>query len=372
MIAGAINEMQPIKDFEMSVTIKDIAMLAGVSHQAVSSALNGNGSSRVSAEKKERIQKIAKELNYIPNAIARKLVNGNTKAIGIVSSMHSGWNLHLISEICESVTAHGYNTLLSHFSDANHCALDSLLELVSRGVDGVIILNSDSIEELQRGLNIPYVFGSCNNRAGYDVAISSESIGYLATRHLLEHGHEKVAHIRVMMFKDAKIKGWKRAQAERGIQVSDSDIICLRDIDGQVDALLEFIRRRKVTALFCSNDFVAAKIMRALQENGIRVPDDVAIIGCDGRSFVEFGTTTLTTVLQPLRLEAQKIVELMLERIRTQELRPDLANINIEPRLWLGGSCGCPRHKLSELYRINTPDTLEKDLKLNFNQDIIE
>ena len=84
----------------MSVTIKDIAMLAGVSHQAVSAALNGNGSSRVSAVKKEKILKIARELNYVPNAIARKFVGGNTKAIGIVTSMDSGWNIHLVSEIC--------------------------------------------------------------------------------------------------------------------------------------------------------------------------------------------------------------------------------------------------------------------------------
>lgn len=355
------------------VTMKDIAMLAGVSQQAVSAALNGNGSSRVSPAKREKIRKIARELNYVPNTVARVLAGGKTRAIGIVSAIDSGWNSFLLAEICMQLTALGYNTLISHYGNSNYCATDSLTELISRGVDGVIILNSPGNTRLANGLAVPFVFGSHRNQGGYDVGINNELTGYLGAGHLLEHGHAKAAFMRIMADGSAdRQTGWRRAHAERGVEVTDQDIITLREIDGRVEPLLAYLRRRKVTALFCSNDFVAAKAMRCLLENGIRVPEDIALVGCDGHSFAEFCPVALTTVLQPLRPHVRKMVELLMQRIENRELRPKLARIKINPQLWLGGSCGCRSGKLEELYRINTPGALELDKRLNCGIDIVD
>ncbi len=357
----------------MSVTIKDIAMLAGVSHQAVSAALNGNGSSRVSAVKKEKILKIARELNYVPNAIARKFVGGNTKAIGIVTSMDPGWNIHLVAEICSLLTSQGYNTLASHFGTSNYCALNSLLELVSRGVDGVIVLNSGNVKELRNGLSVPYVIGSHNNPEGYDVAVNNETTGYIGTRHLLDHGHSRVMYLGVMNHPgNDRLKGWERAHIERGISIGPEDSLALRDIGGSLDKLLTIIRERKITAIFCSNDYVAGKLIKALLENGIRVPDDVAVMGCDGHSFIEFCPVSVSTVIQPIRPQAEAIVNLLLKRIEAKDLPVEPARIDIEPILWPGGSCGCRQEKLKELYRINTLGSLEKNMMLNFNRNILE
>lgn len=360
----------------MSVTIKDIAMLAGVSHQAVSAALNGNGSSRVSAARKEKIRKIARELNYVPNAIARKFAGGNTKAIGIVSSMDPGWNMHLAAEVCLLLTSQGYNTLVSHFSMSNYCALNSLLELVSRGVDGVIILNSssNSRKELQKGLTVPCVFGSHNHLDGYDVAVNNETTGYIGTRHLLEHGHARVMYLCVMNHPgNDRQKGWARAHAERNIETAAEDSVILRDIDGSFDRLLEIIRKRQFSAVFCSNDYVAAKLVKALLMHGIRVPDDIAVMGCDGYSFLEFCPISIATVIQPIRPQAEAIVDLLLKRIGTGETGSRPAGIDIEPQVYPGSSCGCRREaKIKELYRINTLGSLEKNMLLNFNKNILE
>jgi DNA-binding LacI/PurR family transcriptional regulator len=359
----------------MSVTIKDIAMLAGVSHQAVSAALNGNGSSRVSAVNKEKICRIARELNYVPNAIARKFVGGNTKAIGIVSAVYPGWNMHLMGEICLLLTSKGYHTLINHFSGGTSFSPQStLLELVSRGIDGVIILNSNSRKELRKGLTVPCVFGSHNHLDGYDVAVNNETTGYIGTRHLLAHGHDRVMYLSVMHHPgNERLQGWERAHAERNIAVTPEDAVALRDIGGSFSNLMEIIRARRFRAVFCSNDYIAAKLMKALLTHGVRVPEDIAIMGCDGHSFIEFGPVSLSTVIQPIRPQAEAIVDLMLKRIETRETGSRPADINVEPLLHLGGSCGCrPETEMEELYRINTLGALEKDMMLNFNKNILE
>jgi DNA-binding LacI/PurR family transcriptional regulator len=357
----------------MSVTIKDIAMLAGVSFQAVSAALNGNGSSRVSASKKEKILKIARELNYVPSAVARKFVGGNTKAIGIVTAMDSSWNIYLAAEICSFLASQGYNTLASHFDINNYCALNSLLELVSRGVDGIIVLNSENSSELQKGLNIPYVLGSHSNTDGYDVAVNNKTTGYIATRHLLEHGHSRVMYLGVMNLPgNERLKGWERAHIERKIVLGQDDSVALRNIEGNLDKLLTLVRKKKTTAIFCSNDYVAGKLIKALLENGIRVPEDIAVMGCNGHSFIEFCPVSVSTVIQPIRPQAEAIVNLLLKRIEAKELHSEPARIDIEPVLWPGESCGCRQEKLKELYRINTLGSLEKNMILNFNRNILE
>ncbi len=357
----------------MSVTMKDIAMLAGVSQQAVSAAFSGKGSSKVSASKREKILKIAAELNYVPNTTAQALAGGQTKAVGIVASLDMGWHQQLVSEICMLLTSRGYKTLTSHCGHSISCATNSLAELVSRGVDGVIILSSESNNELKNRLNLPYVFGSHSNKGGYDVGVNNELTGYLGTRHLLEHGHKKVMFLCVMdNLGNVRIQGWRRAHLEAGIEPDDELILLLRDIDGRIDKLLEFIKKHKISAIFGSNDYVAAKTMYALIRHGIRVPEDIALIGCDGYSFTEFCPVPLTTIIQPIRPQAMAIVDLLLERIENKKIKTELANINIAPHLWTGRSCGCRKEDFTELYRINTLPSLEKNLKLNFNINILE
>jgi LacI family transcriptional regulator len=358
----------------MAVTMKDIAMLAGVSQQAVSSALNGNGSSRVAAAKKEKILKLARELNYVPNAAARSLSGGQTKAIGILGAINGGWQNNLNSEICELLISRGYNTLNSHYGVANFCATKSLTELISRGVDGVIILNSQNKKELETNQSVPFVYSSHCHEHGYDVGVDNELTGYIGTRHLLEHGHQRVFYLFPMWQETnhERADGWRRAHEERGISVSDSMMISMRELDGRVDRLLELLHKNKVTAIFAKNDYMAAKVMKCFYERGIRVPEDIALVGCDGYSFVEFCPVSLTTVVQPIRPVAEITVDLLLKRIADKELHAQFAENKISPLLWTGGSCGCRQQPIEQLYRLNTTSSLEKDMKINFNQNIME
>lgn len=353
----------------MSVTMKDIAILAGVSKQTVAAALSGNGSSRVSAAKKEMIRKLAQELHYIPNAAALALSGQQTKSIGIVASMSQSWNNVLAGEICQLLPTYGYNTLTSHLEWGNLCGEGSVYELISRGVDGLIILNLGSRERIRK-LRVPHVLGSHMQNDGYDVGVDNHRTGYVGTRHLIEHGHRQVAYITIQKPDKLRLAGWRQAHLDCGIDISDDYILQFRKIDGQIGALIDFLRRKEIKAIFASNDYVAALLMRSLIDCGMKVPEDIAIVGCDGYSFAEFCPVPLTTVLQPVRKQAEAIVELILKRIQDRELSSEPANINVEPKLWIGGSCGCPVRKLPQLYRISAAATLEKVYKLNYNQDI--
>ena len=359
----------------MSVTLKDIALLAGVSYQAVSAVLNGKGSSRVSESTREKILRISKEVNYVSNVAARSLKGASSKTIGFMGPiMSSGLNSALIGEISQMLIAKGYNILYNDYSSANLKATDALLNLLARGVDGIIIYNSEATRSFEEKQTVPYLFYSHNNHKFMDVGVDNEYGGYLATKHLMEHGHQKVLFLTVREHqkKGSRCMGWRRAHEEAGIAVTEEDIVVLREFDGNVEKTVNYLKRKKVTAIFTSNDFIAVKLIRILFQNGIKVPDDIAVIGYDGYSFCESSTPSLTTVVQPIRPQAEFGVELLLKRIENKELHSVPANHFIKPFLYTGESCGCQGKKIDNFYRINTFNTLEKDAKINFNIDILK
>ena len=356
------------------VTMKDIAMLVGVSRQAVSSALNGNNSCRISEEKCKEIKRVARELNYVSNSVARSLKGAPSKTIGVMGPVLSGGlNSALISEISQMLMAKSYNILYNDYTYSNFNATEAMLSLLARGVDGIIIYNSEETDVLEAKQTVPYLFYSHNNHKYMDVGVDNEYGGYLATKHLLDHGHKKVAFMTVQTFeiKNSRNFGWRRAHNEAGIDISDDDIIFLRKLGGSVEKTIDHLKRNKISAVFTSNDFIGAKLIKVLTQHGIRVPEDIAVIGYDGYSFSEFCTPVMTTIVQPVREQAEIGVELLLERINNKELHSKPANHLIKPVLHKGESCGCKVASIDNLYRINTFNMMEKDSKVNFDINII-
>jgi len=356
------------------VTMKDIAMLVGVSRQAVSSALNDNNSCRISEEKCKEIKRVARELNYVSNNAARSLKGAPSKIIGFMGPMMgAGLNSALISEISQMLIAKGYNILYNDYTYSSFNAHESMLSLLARGVDGIIIYNSEETDVLEAKQTVPYLFYSHNNHKYMDVGVDNEYGSYLATKHLLDHGHEKVAFMTIQPSEKGSCRyfGWHRAHAEAGVNVSDDDVIVLRGLNGSVDMTIDYLKRKKNTAVFCSNDFIGAKLIKVLTQRCIRVPEDIAVVGYDGYAFSEFCPTSLTTIIQPIRSQAEVGMELLLERIKKKELHSVPANHLIKPVLYKGASCGCNAAPIDSFYRINTFNMLEKDAKMNFDIDII-
>lgn len=357
------------------VTLNDIAMLAGVSRQAVSSVLSGRGSSRVSALTRAKIVRLAQQLNYVPNPVAMSLSGHSTRSVGILLNvLWSPLVNCLCGEVSELLLAHGYQPLLGIESNSGQSAPRVVSDLLARGIDGMILLSQCDQSAMSALQRVPFVYCSHHHRElQFDIGVDTELTGYLPTQHLLSHGHKRVVYLEIMPnASPARIAGWRRAQAECGIDVSGEDQINLRSLGGRADELLAWLRRRGVTALFCSNDYVAAKTACALQGLGVRIPDDLALMGCDGYSFTEFYPGGISTVIQPVHILAEQSVEMLLTRIAGQQLSVPRADIRVSPVLHLGASCGCPARSLEKLYQINTHPLLERDYLINFNQNVLE
>ncbi len=348
----------------MPVTMKDIATLIGVSRQAVAAALEGNGGSRVSPETREKVLKLARELNYIPNVAARSLKGGRTKTIGILSPPGSPYSDAVFAEICQMLRTHGYNFLSSDLIPQVSELPQACRSLSSRGVDGIIVLGAPMPPPKTLIPDLPIVF--CRSICGFsDIDIDKEQTGFLGTSHLLEHGHKAVSFLGIhLQANTLRERGWRRALKTRGAGGSHIDLHLLK---GSAEQLEKVLRKEKITALFCSNDFLAAKVTRYLTRKGWKVPDDIALVGCDGHSFIEYTTPSIATVIQPLHQVAEKCVDMILDRIKRNICDVVMERINIAPRFRAGGSCGCPEQPFELLFSLNCTGTLEKDYRLNFN-----
>ena len=350
----------------MSVTLKDIALLSGISRQAVAAALEGCGGSRVSEATREKVRKLARELNYVPNAAARKLRGGHGRTIGLLASPGLMLSNAVYSEICQILRSLGYICLsVDQSTDELPVLCD---QLSACAVEGIIVLDAANVPgKMMRVPDVPVIF--CRSMAGgSDLNVDREAIGYLATKHLLSHGHKAVHYLTIQSNSVGKRRqGWARALKEAG---ATGKTIELRKLGGDAAALDELLRREKATALFCSNDFLAGKVMRVLQDRSWKVPEDIAIVGCDGHSFIEFTRPALTSVIQPVHELAEKCVNMLLERMEKHIHGVIMESAVIQPRLWIGGSCGCPDRAPETVYRLNTTGNLERDFRRNLNSDL--
>lgn len=177
----------------MAVTLKDIAAKAKVSRPAVSLFLNDPDTQHVSAENKRRIQEAAAELNYRPNYAARSLRGGASMTIGIVGGLfsvpvHDAINNALMHELWQ----HGYQVLLGQ-STHNRKESSIYADLEARNVDAMIITSAASEEEKIK-ISVPHV-SVTHNQKQFDIAVDMESGGYLAGKHLIEHGHRRIAYV---------------------------------------------------------------------------------------------------------------------------------------------------------------------------------
>lgn len=357
----------------MAVTMKDLAMLAGVSRQAVSSVLNGNGSSRVSEENRKKILRIAKEINYIPNSAARSLKGGVTKTIGLLGTPYSsGLNSALANEISNVLHAQGYNLLSYEYGSGTSSAACGVTELLARGVDGIIILNSEDRHLLEKNQQVPYVFCSHNNISGYDVGIDNIKGGYIAVKHLIEHGRKRICFLDIQNSgdKNSKLRGMQKALSEAKIKIDMKYFLNLRELNGISSRLISILCTLRADAIFCTNDYIAAKLIAVLIYNNIKVPNDIAVIGYDGYTFSEFAAVPMTTVIQQIHEQAEIATKILIRRIKNNSLNVVPEGINLTPELYCASSCGCNCNGLDRMFTMNSFPMLEKNLKMNFDMEI--
>ncbi len=309
----------------MAVRLKDIADDLGVSLVTVSKVLRNHPD--VGARTRERVMQRVREMNYRPNVAARTLVTGRTFNVALIvpDLVHS-----FFAEVAKGATpvlrARDYNLLISSSDEDVDLERREAEQLIARGVDTLMIASAqvspDFFVKLERD-GIPYLLldreipGLTANFVGVD----DEALGYLATRHLIERGYRRIAHIGGSNVSTAvrRFAGYRRALAEAGFEFDSRYVVPRAQIDRVADvtgfaAMEKLLEVRPLAdAVFCFNDPTAAGAMKAILNAGLRIPGDMGVIGAGNVRHTELFRVPLTTIDQASDAIGRAAAELALE-----------------------------------------------------------
>jgi len=334
------------------VTIKDIARMASVSHTTVSRALNNTG--RIDKKTKETILSIAKDLNYRPDFIARSLVMKRTKTLGLVmTSILNPFYTELAQGIEATAIELGYNIILCCTRSDVSIEKQYVNMLRSKGVDGILFtsahINDPNISELaEEGFPIILVnrrtyLPTVREKVDY-VGVNNMLGGFMAVEHLIRLGHERIGIIGGSSESSVgfeRLQGGKKAMSAYGLRPGEDFFI-------EGDFLKEsgyrggktFARMGvPPTAVFAANDYMALGVYQAVLEEGLRVPQDMAIVGFNDIEFTSMKGIDLTTIGQKKYEMGAFSVETLVEKIEGKgNVAPK--QLVLKPELIIRKTCG--------------------------------
>lgn len=294
----------------MAVRLKDIARDLGVSVVTVSKVLRNH--TDISEETRERVLKRMKELNYRPNLAARALVTGRSCTMGLVvpDLVHPFFS-HVAKGVSKALRKKGYSLFISSSEEDAQLEQQEIEQMLARRVDALIIASAqfgaDSLRRIQEQ-QVPFVLidrqfpGFAANFIGVD----DVAVGRMATSHLLDQGCRRIAHIRGPEVSPAvgRLQGYRQALAAHSISPSSNLIVLSRtgDDSGDVsgyEAMLKLLALQpRPDGVFCYNDPTALGAMKAILDSGLRVPDDIAVVGCGNVIYDTLLRVPLTSVDQ--------------------------------------------------------------------------
>ena len=284
------------------ITIYDIAKALDISTATVSRGLQGKNS--VTDKTRKKILDKAKELGYRPNNFASNLRNSKTHTIGVlVHELRSTFMVSVLSGI-EKVTAETkYDILIAHSAESGAKEVASANNLFHKRVDGLIAslaFDTPDLAHFDQFINkkIPIIFFDRveENLQGTKVIIDNFKAGYQVTKHLIEQGCKRIAHITGPLKRnvfDQRFKGYLAALKEHNIKYDDKLLkVTTLDISGRIAAAQQLIQlKKRPDGLFTTNDFSAAICIQIFKKAGLRVPEDIAVAG--------FNNDAVSTIVEP-------------------------------------------------------------------------
>ena len=312
----------------MSVTIKDIAKVAGVSHTTVSRALSGNPV--ISQQTTQRIQKIARQMGYTPSAVAQSLLSQQTNTIGVVVTTIAD---PFVANVVEGIESIAQTANYSVFLAMSHNNPDQEINVVEtlhrRRVDAIIVtssrmgsLYSARLEQIK----IPIVL--INNQADgeYLHSIAADDINGArqATEHLIGLGHRRIGYVGGIdrpRSNQRRLAGYRAALQTAGLQ---PDPALVRLVDAETDLErgrqgISLHTENGATALFCYNDVIAIGVMMACREQSIAIPEQLSVVGFDDIESAAYVSPPLTTVSQPRFLMGQQAMQMALVLLENKD-----------------------------------------------------
>lgn len=331
---------------EAQVTLKAVAEHLGLTPGTVSAVLNNSAASRSIPERtRSRIIEAARKLNYRPNFMARSLRVQRTYTIGVIlEEIGDGYGSMIVSGVEEYVRERNYFFLtVAHRHDAHLLQTYSEM-LLSRGIEG--FLTVDTVLTDVPSLPTVAVAGHRKLENVTNIILDHRHAAEMALRHLKDLGHKQIAFLKGQPESADSSVRWDsicEVARELDIEIDPARVVQLRGLDSTPELGYPFgkeLLARKVpfTALFAYNDISAIGAMRAFQEAGLRIPEDVSIVGFDDIVHASFCIPSLTTVRQPLNKMGRIAAEKLLARIEgTDEVNGEIA---VEPELVVRKSSG--------------------------------
>lgn len=315
------------------VNIKDIASYTGVSATTVSNVIH-NKSARVSAETVRKVQDAIETLGYVPNMSARSLVSSNSNVIALINHVVTKKNRNFMDDpfqasftgIVESILRdHGYYLMVRTVDTA-----DELLAFLRNwNIDGLFITGifRDSFFDALSSLKLPIVFiDSYVKHPNFsNVGLEDFNGSFTATSHLIENGHKKIAFASPSI-KDGgvlqeRFLGYKSALTHNSIPFDRSLVFEYEmDLDSCILLSKELAKIPDLTGLVVTADIMAAGIMTGLRQQGIRIPDDISIVGFDNLIISQMLTPPLTTIHQDMALKGRHAVDFMVQKLEGKAL----------------------------------------------------
>ncbi|MBN2385458.1 MAG: LacI family DNA-binding transcriptional regulator [Anaerolineales bacterium] len=304
------------------ITIREVAARAGVSHQTVSRVINGN--ERVSPETRRKVEAAIAELGYQPNAMARDMALGRPHTFACLSPNLTDYTFASIIEGA-TVQAHQKGFYVMSASAPDDDTFTMLIEQLvsSRRTEGLIVINpyADG-RHTHVPQNVPTVLVGARPRAGgiNSVALDDEGAGRIATRHLIDLGHRRIAMLTGPLVEDCsqdRQDGYEACLRAAGLE---PDPALISEGDWTATSGFNAVRRWlelgvPFTALFAQNDRMAIGAIRALHEAGLRVPDDISVVGFDDMPLASYFYPSLTTVRQDMLAIGAEAARLLIDAV---------------------------------------------------------
>ncbi|MBD2783198.1 LacI family DNA-binding transcriptional regulator [Xenorhabdus sp. DI] len=325
------------------VTRSDVAKEAGTSVAVVSYVING-GPRPVAEATRQRVLAAIQKTGYRPNSIAKALVSGTTHAYGLILPNIANPFLSSVAHaLQQEAFKHGQVLLPGDSGDNRRREKELLNNLLNRQIDGLLYTSVDRHPyiDLIQASGTPCVMLDWVN-AGSNVSairVNERMAAFKVTQHLAQHGYRDIAIIcgpLEMLNTQDRLSGWGDALIQANVTIRDEWIFPAEYTrQGGYEAALQMLKGKRPRALFATNELQAFGCLRALAENGLAVPDDIALVCFNATQQSQFNVPSLTAVRQPIDKMAQTAIEILRTWNGTAQER------EFEFELQIGESCGC-------------------------------
>jgi DNA-binding LacI/PurR family transcriptional regulator len=330
-------------------SLRDVAQHAGVSLATASRVVSGVDNVR--SETRERVERAMRELLYVPP--------GRRPATGVVGLLIPNLENPIFPALAQAIeeraTEAGFASILCNTTAAAFREVDYVHMLLDRGADGMIFISCEMTNLsgdhdhyarlVEEGARIVFVNGALNTLNVPSVAVDERGAGELATQHLVDLGHERIGYVAGPdYYLPTQQKAAGREQALRGAGLDGDGLVAhgsdFTVEDGRAALRTLLASKERPTGVICSSDLMAIGVLQEASAEGLRVPEDLSVVGFDGIEAGEWTSPSLTTVEQPI----DDIAETAVNALRTLIADPDkpLPDYSFRPRLRVRGSTGPP------------------------------